>query len=152
MSRSGETLLEREQESEPESTTEESPGRLARVKRRVTPSMTGRSLLLAVVVTVAASALVGTVPLVPGSVATLVGLGLAGFLLGLVRSAASYLEMAIAGGAAAALSLVSNLLLFSAAGNAGLAVAGGGVVAGIISGVVGHYFGRDLRDGLTRSL
>lgn len=152
MSRSGETLLEREQESEPESTTEESPGRLTRVKRRVTPSMTGKSLLLAVVVTFAASALVGMVPLVPGSVATLIGLALGGFLLGVVRSAASYLEMAIAGGAAAALSLVSNLLLFSAAGNAGLAVAGGGILAGIFAGVIGHYFGRDLRDGLTRSL
>lgn len=114
--------------------------------------MSGRSLLLAVVVTIAASALVGMVPLVPGSVATLVGLALGGFLLGVVRSAASYLEMAIAGGAAAALSLVSNLLLFSAAGNAGLAVAGGGVLAGIFAGVIGHYFGRDLRDGLTRSL
>ncbi|MDZ7747212.1 MAG: hypothetical protein U5K28_12230 [Halobacteriales archaeon] len=152
MSRSGETLLEREQESEPEPTTQESPGRLARLKRRLTPSMSGRSLLLAVAVTIAASALVGMIPLVPGSIATLVGLAVGGFLLGIVRSTASYLEMAIAGGAAAALSLVSNLLLFSAAGNAGLVVAGGGILAGVLAGVLGHYFGRDLRDGLTRSL
>jgi len=153
MSRSSESLLEREQDADRDTeTARESPGRLARLRRRLTPSFSGRSLLLAVVATLAGSVLVGMIPFVPGSVATLVGLALGGFLLGLVRPTASYLEMALAGVGAALLSLVSDLLLFSAAGTAGSIVAGGGVVAGILVGVVGHYFGRDLRDGLTRSL
>ncbi|PSQ30709.1 hypothetical protein BRD20_03800 [Halobacteriales archaeon SW_8_65_20] len=161
MSRSGESLLEREQDADRDTETareslgqnsRESRGRLGRLRRRLTPSFSGRSLLLAVVAALAGSVLVGTIPFVPGSVATLVGLALGGFLLGVVQSTASYLEMALAGGAAAALSLVSDLLLFSAAGTAGSIVAGGSVIAGVLVGVVGHYFGRDLRNGLTRSL
>lgn len=111
--------------------------------------MTGRSLLVALVLSVAGVFLFGLIPLLPFS--TLLGIAGAGFAYGLGTDTQRYLEMAIAGALAGGGSmLLGNLLLVTIA--SGTTLFGFALLSGVISGVVGHYFGRDLRAGLTRDL
>ncbi|MFC7098245.1 hypothetical protein [Halobaculum marinum] len=114
----------------------------------------GVTLLVLVAGLVAGSA----VPIV-GGLARYVGLFAAAFALGLARSRRAYLETAVAGALAAGgafllgtlttgtLVLGTNLLA-----DYGVPIAGVGVTVGVLLSVAGVYFGRDLRDGLTRDV
>ncbi len=100
----------------------------------------------------------GAVPLV-GAIGSLAGVFVATFLVGLVVSQRRYLETAVAGGGVVGASFAASLLTTGALPvgwhffqQYGLAFAGLGVGLGAILAVVGHYFGRDLRDGLTQDL
>jgi hypothetical protein len=100
----------------------------------------------------------GAIPLV-GSIGSLVGVFLAAFLVGLVAATRRYLEVVVAGGGVLgvqfALSVLSTGVLpvgwqfFQQYGPAFAAV---GVGLGALLSALGHYFGRDLRTGLTREL
>lgn len=79
----------------------------------------------------------------------LLGVVAAGFALGLVGRR-RYLEVALAGGVAAGVSVVLNWLVLSILSAFAAPTVGAG--AGALAAVVGHYLGRDLRDGLTRDL
>jgi len=99
----------------------------------------------------------GTIPLV-GGITSLVGVAAATFLLGVVGRS-WYLETALAGGVVVganfALSLLTSLPFVVGVDyfqQYGLVFGGVGVVLGVALAVVGHYFGRDLRDGLTRDI
>jgi len=105
----------------------------------------------------AAALLIGTalfaastfVPL-PG--AGLVGVFAAAFAFGLVGSKRRYAETAVAGGAVTAASTFLDFAVIAFFGGFGVsltAIAGG---LGAVVAAVGAYFGRDLRDGLTRDL
>ncbi|WP_336329874.1 hypothetical protein [Haloarcula sp. CGMCC 1.2071] len=92
----------------------------------------------------------GLIPIIPAT--ELLGILLGGFVYGLLASQRRYLEMGIAsgisGGAMAFLSLVPQI----AAGLNGtrlFAIAGG---VSLVLALVGHYFGRDLRSGLTKDI
>lgn len=103
------------------------------------------ALVLAVVTLLVANAVV---PL--GGVAGLAGVFAAGFALGLAGWR-RYVEVALAGAAAAAVGAVlSHLVISVLAGIAPATILGAG--SGLLAAVVGHYLGRDLRDGLTREL
>lgn len=106
-------------------------------------------------------ALVGSGVLTPiPIVGTIVGLALggvagtaiAGFLLGAVSSRSSYLEVgllsAIVGGAAAGPVSAALVPVFGL----GLGVFAVGAVVAVLVGLLGHYLGRDLRSGVTRSV
>ena len=120
--------------------------------------------LLASFLVAGAGLLVGaSVPFL-GGLLQYVGLLVAAFLLGAVRSRRAYLETAVAGGAASCLLFVAstlgglnfllgaNLLSEYGLATTGAAVAGVGLTAGVLVSLVGYYFGRDLRDGLTTDL
>jgi len=81
-----------------------------------------------------------------------VGLFLAGFLLGAVADRSSYAEVGIATGAvgAAVAFLVSIPLL--PVGGIGVPVFAIGAGVSLVVGLLGHYFGRDLRSGLQRDV
>jgi len=101
----------------------------------------------------------GSIPLIGGTVGSAGGVFVAAFLVGLVFSGRKYVETGIAGAAAGAGTAVLNVLgigflpigldylqqwgpsLFALGGGLGLAVA-----------LLGHYFGRDLRSGLSQSV
>lgn len=153
MSSTDELYAEREteRESRPEA-TDESTGRLAGVRERVRSPFSLRTFLLALVLTVVASVIAGFVPFLPASIATLAGVFGGAFTLGLLRSKRSYLEVALAGTATAVVAALSQFLLLSVVGNLGVPVAAAGAGAGFLVAVLGHYLGRDLRDGLTREL
>jgi hypothetical protein len=117
-----------------------------------------RRFLLALALTVGGLVVGGAIPLV-GAVTRYAGLFAATFLLGLISSRRSYLECGVAGAVAAAgsfllgtLSTGAFVLGFDLLQRYGLTVAGVGVGVGFLVAVVGHYFGRDLRAGLTRNV
>lgn len=117
-----------------------------------------KAFLLSVLVIGVGVGVGGAVPFV-GTIGSLVGLFVATFLTGLIVSKRRYLETAIAGGSIVGLSFAVSLLTTGVLPvgmrffrEYGLLFGGAGVVLGAALGVVGHYFGRDLRDGLTQEI
>jgi len=108
------------------------------------------TFLVVLALAIAGAFLVGRLlPL--GDLATLVGILTAAFLHAAVAEGRHYLEAAVAGAAVGGIWTVFGNLVGVVLGVGvpvvALAVAGGG-----IAGAAGHYFGRDLRHGLTREL
>jgi len=112
-----------------------------------------RSFLLAAVVVVGGMFAGSAVPFI-GSVTGLLGLFLGAFLLGAASGTRRYVPVAVAGaGAAVVATMMQGVLTLTAVESLGLApTAALGATTGILVAVVGHYFGRDLRDGLTREV
>jgi MFS family permease len=133
----------------------ESSNRLrGRLGRLFSPRVFLVALLLSVVAVVAG----GAVPLL-GFLGRLVGLFAVGFLVGVVGSKRRYTEVGLAGALASGLGFVLSTLtaaFFPFAvrllAEYGVAIAGVGAGVGALAALVGHYVGRDLRDGLTREL
>ncbi|SFR55614.1 hypothetical protein [Halogeometricum limi] len=107
-----------------------------------------------------ASFLGGAIPLV-GFVGRFLALFVVGFAVGALSHERRYLEVGLAGGLVSGLLLALSTLTSALAlapfalrlvTEYGLAIAGVGVGVGFLVSVVGHYFGRDLRDGLTREI
>lgn len=149
-------------EPEESEDSDESGGRLAGLRRRFARIFSPRAFLLAslfvVVGLVAGGFLGGFLPLL-GTVGRLVGVFAAMFVFGLVRSRRQYLEVALAGAVVAVLVVVSSTLdgAFLPVGVSllqeyGIAIAGVGAGSGATTSLLGYYFGRDLRAGLTKSL
>jgi len=98
----------------------------------------------------------GAIPLIGGTVGPALGVLLGAFLVGLLFSARKYVETGIAGALAGAGTAVTSVLgigflpigidYLSEWGLPLLAVGGG---LGLLLSLVGHYFGRDLRAGVT---
>jgi len=101
----------------------------------------------------------GAIPLIGGTVGVAAGVFLAAFLVGLVFSQRRYVETGLAGAAGGATVAVTNVLgigflpigidYLQQWGLALLAVGGG---VGLALALLGHYFGRDLRAGLTADI
>lgn len=107
---------------------------------------------LALVLALGAGMLAGSivVPLIPAAGAG-IGLFLIAFLLGLSTSTRRYLEVGAAGtGVGALVTLLSNPVVAFASSMRTFAALGAGL--GLVICVLGYYFGRDLRDGLSRDL
>lgn len=142
--------------------TDRPGGRLAGLKRRLARVFSPRAFLFASLFVVAGLVvggfLGGLLPLL-GTVGRLVGVFAAMFVFGLVRSRRQYLEVALAGAVVTVLVVVSSTLdgAFLPVGVSvlqeyGLAIAGVGAGSGAVTALLGYYFGRDLRAGLTKSL
>ncbi|MFC7140730.1 hypothetical protein ACFQMA_12980 [Halosimplex aquaticum] len=112
-----------------------------------------RSFLLALVVVIGGMLAGSAVPLV-GTLAGVAGIFLGAFVLGLASGQRRYLPVAVAGAAAAVVSITSGAFVrFALLSDLGLTqFAAVGATTGILVAVLGHYFGRDLRDGLTRDV
>ncbi|WP_280535887.1 hypothetical protein [Halopenitus sp. POP-27] len=101
----------------------------------------------------------GMVPIVGGTLGRAVGIAGTAFLLGAVLADRRYLETGLAGlliGAATALLGLLTVGFLPVGvrflGEYGVGVAGFGAVLGAVLSIGGYYFGRDLRDGLTRDI
>ena len=112
--------------------------------------------LLAVVV---GTVLAGLVPLVGGTVGGVAGVLLGTFLVGLVFASSNYVETGLAGALAGAGTAVSSVfgvgflpIGIDYLGRWGLPLLAVGAGVGLLCGLVGHYFGRDLRAGITGEL
>lgn len=126
-------------------------GRLAGLRRRVGGVFSPRGFLLALVLTLGAFLAASAVVPFVGGLAGLLGVFAVGFFLG-VLGRRGYLELFVAGAATAGVGLLLDQLVLSVVGGFALPLTAVGATAGAVVAVVGHYFGRDLRDGLTRSL
>ncbi|WP_245757946.1 hypothetical protein [Natronobacterium haloterrestre] len=81
----------------------------------------------------------------------LIGMFAVAFLVGLLASKRRYLEMAAAGVLSSGLVTLVTDPLLAVAGNTQILLAVG-ATAGLATTVVGYYFGRDLRAGLSRDV
>ena len=125
-----------------------------RVRRRIREGagtvVSGRALLLSLVLVAAGILLAGQVlPL--GVIGDLLGILVGAFLYGVGSDVRHYGELVLAGTVAGGASALLGNLVLSLVG-AGVPMVAFGAVAGALAAVLGHYFGRDLRDGLTRDL
>lgn len=119
----------------------------------------GKAFALALVAVAAGVFAGGAIPLIGGTVGSAGGVFLAAFAIGLALSARRYVETGAAGAAAGALVAVTNVLnvgflpigvdYLQQWGLSLLAVGGG---LGLVVALLGHYFGRDLRAGLTQDV
>ncbi|MFD1598323.1 hypothetical protein [Halobellus rarus] len=121
-------------------------------------SFSARSFLVVLALSLVGVVAGGSIPLV-GSVGQFFGLFLVAFVVGAVGSRRRYLEVGLAGAIAAGIAFVLGTLTSVFAPVAvqvladyGVAIAGVGTGAGLLASLAGHYFGRDLRDGLTREV
>jgi hypothetical protein len=116
----------------------------------------GKAFALSLVAVAVGVFVGGAIPLIGGTIGSAAGMFLASFLIGLALSARRYVETGIAGAAAGAAVAVTNVLgvgflpigvdYLQQWGLSLLAVGGG---IGLVVALLGHYFGRDLRAGLT---
>lgn len=90
----------------------------------------------------------GAVPF--GPLSGVFGILVALFGLGVVATDSRYVEAGVAGTLVGALTTVFTSITLSVVSGGLLPVAGG--LAGGAAALLGHYLGRDLRDGLTRDL
>jgi hypothetical protein len=133
------------------------PGLLSRLRPSVSVSSplsavpTPRSLAVSLGVVVV-SMLVGGALLPLGDVGSIIGIFIGAFLIGVVSSKQRYLELVASGAVAAAVSVVLGRLLLSAVAGLAVPLAAVGAGGGAAAALLGHYFGRDLRDGVTRDV
>ncbi|ERH03113.1 MAG: hypothetical protein J07HN6_00117 [Halonotius sp. J07HN6] len=128
---------------------------------RLAGLLSTRALLISLLAVAAGVFAGGMVPLI-GSFGSLAGVFVATFVVGVIASESRYVETGIAGGVAtgiiglgmltsASLPIVLPLIEQFGLAFSGIGVAVGSVL-GIVLSLVGHYFGRDLRDGLTQEI
>jgi len=136
--------------SETGTETGASAGLRERLATRTEKLFSPRAFLAILLLSVAGLFTAGTFLPLPGS--GLLGVFLATFAFGLVASDRRYGEAAVAGGITVGASAFLDAAVVAFLGGFGvpLALLGGGVGAAVA--VVGTYFGRDLRAGLTREI
>ena len=125
-------------------------GLVGRVRARADRVFAPGPFLVALVGSVVGLAVGTAVVPLPG--AGLLGVFLAAFLFGLLRARRRYLEATLASGLTVGAAAI--LGHGGVAALVGVGVPVGAVMGGVgaFVGAAGHYFGRDLRDGLTREL
>lgn len=131
------------------STTAESDG--SGLRQRLGGAFSITAFVIALVLTAVGSGLGGFIPLIGGPLA-FAGIFLATFLLGTVSSRRHYVEAGLSAGLVAGASALGNHVYLAFIGGNGPILIGGLAAIGVVCGVLGHYFGRDLRDGFTRDL
>lgn len=109
-----------------------------------------RLFVAALLVTVGGLFAASTLVPLPG--AGLLGVFASAFLFGLAVSERRYAEVALAGAVAAAGSTLLDFAVVAFLGGLGVSLAALAGGLGAVVGAAGVYFGRDLRDGLTRDL
>jgi hypothetical protein len=127
-----------------------SGGVRSRLRERADSLVSARSVVIALVLMLASTFVFGAIPLL-GMFGELLGIVVAGFVYGLGTDARRYFELALAGALAGGGSVLLGNFLIALLGS-GLTIVGFGAVGGAVAGIVGHYFGRDLRHGLTQDL
>ncbi|PSP87700.1 hypothetical protein BRC78_06460, partial [Halobacteriales archaeon QH_8_68_33] len=131
------------------------PGLLSRMRPSGVPNPlpSGRSVLLTFGVVILSVLLASSVPLL-GIVGAPLGVFAGAFALGLASGTRRYVEFALAGALVSGLGAFQGSLfrvaILSDAGFAPVFAIAGGI--GLVIALLGHYFGRDLRNGLTASI
>ena len=135
-----------------------SGGRLRGALSGTGPSFSLRSFLVVLVASLAGVIAGGSIPIV-GSIGRFLGLFAVAFGAGAVGSRSRYLEVgvggAVASGAAFLLGTLTSIfapVAVQVLADYGVAIVGLGTGAGLLVALAGHYFGRDLRDGLMRDV
>lgn len=111
-----------------------------------------RTFLLRAVLLLGGAFGAGFLPFVGGVLAVALGVFGAAFLIGAASDEARYLETVTAGGLlGGALALLRSFSIAIASGGGGR-LASIGIGVGLVASLLGLYFGRDLRAGLTKEV
>lgn len=124
---------------------------LGSVRSRLGQLFSVRTFGTALVASIVAAIGFGFVIPFVDTLGALAGIFAVGLGFGLVGERRQYLEVGLAGAATAALGAVTEFLVVALAGRGDLVVLFG-VGSGLLAALIGHYVGRDLRDGLTRKV
>lgn len=120
-----------------------------RIKAGAGTVFSGRDFAISLVLILAGVVFLGgLLPL--GLIGDLFGIFVAGFLYGVVSPAGRYAELGLAGAVVGGGSAQLGNFVLSLIPGVPLVLLG--LIGGGISAFLGHYFGRDLRDGLTREI
>ncbi|WP_137291389.1 DUF456 domain-containing protein [Natronorubrum halophilum] len=135
---------------EPRSDTTAGSSRFGRLKSWLSvDSFFSPKAFLALVLLIGSGLLAGATVLPFGG--RMIGMFAVAFMIGLVTSKRRYLEVAAAGTSVGAVSAVVGNMFIAVAGSFQTVVAVG-VAVGLVACLIGYYFGRDLRDGLSRDI
>lgn len=145
-------LLDGESGSESTTAAADSGGVRGRVRERAGRIFSPRFFLLALAAMVLGMVVGGTVVPVFGSFGGFLGIFGAAFALGLVGHGSRLVETGAAGATAAGASWLLNNPVLATLGGLGVSLGVLGAGAGLIAGVLGAYFGGDLRKGVTRDI
>lgn len=150
----GSVLDDESAQSQQRSSSSESRfGIRSRISQRFSGFFEPKVFALALVLTVTLSLLSSIfVPFVPNSVTSLLGVFVAAFVIGAGSSEGRYLEVGAATLMSGAVTAVLGNLVFTLAGSNTVPVLAIGASASGVAGIIGHYFGRDLRAGLTKDI
>ncbi len=138
-------------QNETETTTQATEAESGRVRSRLGSVVNTKAIVAAALLSLLGVFLVGLVPLVPAVVTSILGIFVGVFLYGTVARDSRYVESGLAGVLVGAGSALWSYFPLSVLG-ASTTLLGIGVVGGLVAGIAGHYFGRDLRDGMTRDI
>lgn len=136
------------QDTQPEQETESRRSRIANnVQQVFSPRRFLVSLVLIAVGLYAAGSLI---PILPAT--GLIGVFVAAFALGVINSEQWYVEIGVASAVASGVSVLSDILLLTIASRFGIGLVVAGVAVSVVVALLGHYFGRDLRGGMTKEI
>ncbi len=138
-------------------------GRLDGAKRRLNRLFSPRAFVLAFVFAVLGVLIGSAIPIIGSlGVGRFLGMFIGTFILGMITSRRHYAEVGVAGALALSasflLSAATNLLspmapwMAHILGQYGVQIALFGAVIGFVVSIAGYYFGRDLRNGVTKEL
>ncbi len=127
-----------------------SQSRLGSLRTRLSSAFSLGGVGVALVFVILGMVAFSIIPFI-GIIGTFLGVGAGAFVYGLLSGRPRYIEAALAGALAAGGSVLLSYLfvVFLGTGTTMFLI---GLLGGALSGTVGHYFGRDLRDGLTRDV
>jgi hypothetical protein len=134
----------------PRGATSRGGGLRDRLATRANDLFAPRRFLLALVLSVVGLVAAGTFVPLPAS--GLLGVFIATFLFGLALEERRYAEAAVAGGLTVGASFALDFAVVALLGGFGLPLAAIGAGVGGVIGLLGTYFGRDLRRGLTQEV
>lgn len=124
--------------------------RVSAVRTRLSGLFSPRVFAVVLAIGTAGALFGGFLPVI-GSFGGLIGIAAVAGMYGLLGRRV-YLEVGLAGGLATAVAALIDHLVIAVAAGVGNTVLLMGSALGVAAGVVGHYIGRDLRNGLTREI
>lgn len=128
----------------------------SRAASRAVSVFSPKSFLVAAALAAVGLFVAGSIPIlsslpVVGQLSRLLGVFVGTFAYGAVGGESRYLEAGAAGGAIAGVAALSNFLAWTLVG-VGVPIVAVLAALGVVAGLLGHYFGRDLRAGITADL
>jgi len=134
-----------------EPTTTETEG--STLRERAGEVFSLKTFVAALVLAAIGSAVGGFIPIpLVDSILAFAGIFLATFVIGAASARQHYPEAGLAAGLVAGGSALQSHFYLAFVGGSGPLLIAASAVIGLVCGLLGHYFGRDLRDGLTREI
>jgi hypothetical protein len=147
-------LLREVEDNEPSQPEQETESRRSRLTDKTTDVFSPKNFVIALVLISVGLFVTGRfIPIISAIPGTgFIGVFAAAFALGSLNSKRSYLETGVAGALVSGVSILFGNLALSIIGRFGIELALIGGAVGAVVALLGYYFGRDLRAGVTKDV